>query len=68
MQAVMGVGNTNAYADRATFSIHLERIRALYARAAGPAESAAGVRTSFAVVSGVSFDELEAAWLAFIGS
>ena len=45
----------------------LERVRALYARAAGPSESAAGVRASFAAVCGVSLDELEAAWLAFIG-
>ena len=46
----------------------LERIRNLYARAAGPAEPAAGVRASFAAVYMVTLEELEARWLAFVGS
>jgi len=44
----------------------LDRIRALFARAAGPNESAVGVRAGFAAVYGVSLDELEQAWLAFL--
>ena len=45
----------------------LERVRALYARAGGSNESAAGVRAAFAAVYGQSLDELERAWLAFVG-
>ena len=44
----------------------LDRVRALYARAVGPNEPAAGVRASFAAVYGRSLDELEAAWLGSI--
>jgi hypothetical protein len=44
----------------------LDRIRALYARAAGPNEPAAGVRAGFAAVYGQTLDELERAWLAFV--
>ena len=44
----------------------LDRIRTLYARAAGPNESATGVRAGFAAVYGRSLDELEQAWLAFL--
>jgi hypothetical protein len=42
----------------------LDRLRNLYARATGPNEPAAGVRSAFATVYGRSLDELEAAWLA----
>lgn len=45
----------------------LDRVRALYARAAGSNESAEGVRASFAAVYGLSLDELERAWLGFLG-
>jgi hypothetical protein len=44
----------------------LDRVRALYARAAGPNEAAAGVRASFAAVYGQSLETLEQAWLAFL--
>jgi hypothetical protein len=44
----------------------LDRLRALYARAAGPNEAGAGVRAAFAAVYGVSLDELEQHWLAFL--
>jgi hypothetical protein len=44
----------------------LDRVRALYARAAGPNEAAASVRAAFAAVYGQSLDELERAWLAFV--
>jgi hypothetical protein len=42
----------------------LDRLRALYARAAGPNEAAAGVRASFAAVYEQSLDALEQAWVA----
>jgi hypothetical protein len=45
----------------------LNAVRTLYARAAGPSESAAGVRAAFAAVYGQSLDELEGAWLAAVG-
>lgn len=45
----------------------IDLLRRLYARAAGPNEMAAGVRGSFAAVYGQSFDELDRAWLAFLG-
>jgi hypothetical protein len=45
----------------------LDRVRALYARLAGPNESAASVRAAFAAVYGQSLDDLERAWLAFVG-
>jgi hypothetical protein len=45
----------------------LDRVRALYARLAGPNEAAAGVRSAFAAVYGQSLDDLEQAWLAFLG-
>jgi hypothetical protein len=44
----------------------LDRVRALYARAAGPNEAADGVRAAFAAVYGQSLAELEQAWLAFL--
>ena len=44
----------------------LDRLRGLYARAAGPNEAADGVRAAFAAVYGRSLDELEQAWLAFL--
>jgi len=44
----------------------LDRIRALDVRAAGPNESAAGVRAAFAAVYGQSLDDLERAWLALV--
>ena len=42
----------------------LDRIRGLYSRAAGPNETAAGVRETFAAVYGQSLDDLERAWIA----
>ena len=42
----------------------LESVRALYARAAGPNEPAAGVRLSLVAVYGRTLEELEQAWLA----
>lgn len=47
-------------------SYGLDRLRALYARAAGPNEPGAGVRASFATVYGMPFDQLEAAWIAVL--
>jgi hypothetical protein len=47
-------------------SYGLDHVRALYARASGPNEPAAGVRASFAAVYNRSVDELEAAWLAAV--
>jgi hypothetical protein len=44
----------------------LDRVRGLYARAAGPTEGASGVRASFASVYRQSLDELEQAWVAFL--
>ena len=44
----------------------LDRLRALYARAAGPNEAAVGVRASFAAVYAQSLDDLERSWLAFL--
>ena len=44
----------------------LDRVRALYARAVGPNEAAAGVRASFAAVYGRPLDDLEQEWLAFL--
>jgi hypothetical protein len=44
----------------------LDRVRALYARATGPNEGAAGVRASFAAVYGRSLDDLESAWQAML--
>jgi hypothetical protein len=44
----------------------LNAVRTLYARAAGPSESVAGVRAAFAAVYGQSLDELESAWLAAV--
>jgi hypothetical protein len=46
----------------------LERLRALYGRAAGAGESALGVRASFTAVYGLTIDEAEAAWLAMIAA
>jgi len=45
----------------------LDRVRARYARAPGSNGSAEGVRASFAAVYGLSFEELERAWLGFLG-
>jgi len=44
----------------------LDRVRALYARMAGPNETAAGVRAAFQAVYGQSLDELDQAWVAFL--
>jgi hypothetical protein len=44
----------------------LDRVRTLYARAAGPTEAAAGVRATFSAVYGVSLDALEQGWLDFL--
>jgi len=44
----------------------LDRVRALYARVAGPNDSAANVRAAFAAVYGRSLDDLEQSWLAFL--
>jgi hypothetical protein len=44
----------------------LDRVRGLYARAAGPNEAAAGVRASCAAVYGRSLEDLEQEWLAAI--
>lgn len=45
----------------------LDRVRGLYARAAGPNEAATGVRASFAAIYGRTVEELEQEWLAAIG-
>ena len=44
----------------------LESVRALYARAAGPNEPAAGVRAAMVAVYGRPLEELEQEWLAFL--
>lgn len=44
----------------------LDRLRALYARGAGPNEPADGVRSSFATVYGMSLEQLEAAWIVVL--
>jgi hypothetical protein len=44
----------------------LDRVRDIYARLGGPNEAAAAVPAAFAAVYGVSLDELELAWLAFL--
>ena len=45
----------------------LDRVRALYPRIGGSNEPAARVRAAFEAVYGQSLDELERAWLAFVG-
>jgi hypothetical protein len=45
----------------------LERVRALYPLIGGSNESVARVRAAFEAVYGESLDELERAWLAFVG-
>ena len=44
----------------------LDRLRALYARAAGPNEAGAGVRAAFVAVYAQSLDELEQEWLTVL--